>query len=70
MSKTTKDMGYIKIDWPWSQEWLELVEYDEETGEVISEIEPGEDCSVFVPEEIYEMGIVAYLDRLLEEKEK
>lgn len=60
-------MGYIKVEWPWSQEWLEFVEYDEDADECISEIEEGEDCSVFVPEEIYEMGADAYRATLQEE---
>lgn len=59
-------MKYIRIDWPWSQEWLDLVEFDEETGETISEIEYGPDSSVYVPEDIYEMGIDAYKEQVYE----
>lgn len=56
-------MKYIRIDWPWSQEWLEVIDYDEETGEPIDdEVIPGDDCSVFVEEETYERGVTAFLD--------
>ena len=57
-------MGYIKIEWPESQNWLDLVEFDEETGETIGEIEYGPDSSVFVPEDIYEMGPDEYAETL------
>lgn len=57
-------MGYVKLNWPESQEWLEFVEYDEETGESIGEIEAGNDCSVFVPDDIYETGVDAYRELL------
>lgn len=61
-------MRYIKVDWPWSQEWLELIQEDETTGETIGEIELGPDCSAFVPEEIYEMGADAYAEQLYQEE--
>ena len=38
-------MGYVRVDWPWSQEWMSE-EYEDE-------VEYGDDCSVFVPEELY-----------------
>lgn len=64
-------MKYIRIDWPWSQEWLDTIDYDEETGEPIDdEVIPGEDCSVFVEEETYENGVVAFLDRQLARMEE
>ena len=62
-------MGYIKLNWPESQEWLEFVEYDETTGECISDIEAGNDSSVFVPEDIYEMGVSAYYSELMSEED-
>lgn len=56
-------MKYTRIDWLWSQEWLEVIDYDEETGEPIDdEVIPGDDCSVFVEEETYERGVNAFLD--------
>lgn len=56
-------MKYIRIDWPWSQEWLEVIDYDEDTGEPIDdEVIPGDNCSVFVEEETYEKGVAAFLD--------
>ena len=39
---------YVKVDWPESQEWMELAHYDSEYG--IYEC-PGLVC--FVPEELY-----------------
>ena len=57
-------MGYVKVNWPESQEWMELIEIDEETGETIGDIELGPDSSVYVPKEIYEMGIAAYLEEI------
>ena len=51
----------VKVEWPESQEWLERVEYDEETGEVISDIEPGPDASAYVPVDIYQ-NAKSYLD--------
>lgn len=38
-------MGYVRVEWPWSQEWMSE-EYEDE-------VEYGDDCSVFVPEELY-----------------
>ena len=56
-------MGYIKIEWPWSQEWLEAIEYNEVTGDPVDEeVLPGPDASVFVDEEIYDKGVTAFLD--------
>lgn len=43
-------MGHIKINWPESQMIMELS--DEEMDEY--GIELGDDCSYFVPEEVYE----------------
>jgi len=62
-------MGYVKVNWPESQKWIELIEIDEETGETIGDIEYGPDSSVFVPEEIYEMGVDAYAYELASEEE-
>lgn len=63
-------MGYIRVDWPWSQEWLDAVEYDEETGEPMDdEVVPGDNCSVFVDEEIYEQGVAAFYELQMERYE-
>ena len=62
-------MGYIKVNWPESQKWMELIEIDEETGEPIGDIEYGPDSIVFVPKEIYEMGADAYAYELASEEE-
>lgn len=42
---------YIKIEWPESQRWLDMVEYDDDFN-VISEVEPGPHMSVYVPEDM------------------
>lgn len=36
---------YVRVEWPWSQEWMSE-EYEDE-------VEYGDDCAVFVPEELY-----------------
>ena len=63
-------MGYIKVDWPDSQEWMDFIEEDEATGETIGDIEYGPDSSVFVPEEIYNMGVDAYAEMLENSEEE
>lgn len=58
-------MGYIHVSWPESQAWLELIQYDEETGESeFGDIELGPDCSAFVEEGAYRMGPDAYADEI------
>lgn len=39
---------YIKVDWPESQEWIEMAHYDTEYG-----IYECENLTVFVPEKLY-----------------
>lgn len=43
-------MGYIKVMWPESQALMELTDEDMEDYD----IELGDDCSYFVPEEDYD----------------
>ncbi len=43
-------MGYVKVSWPDSQMFMELS--DEEMDEY--GIELGDDCSYFVPEDVYD----------------
>lgn len=63
VTKSNKNMEYIKVLWPDSQALMSLTDEDmEEYG-----IELGDDCSYFVPEEDYDEIMELAEERVAEE---